>query len=649
MSAFRITLVIVALLGLTLLTTAATAAEPKRALIIHSYPPGFEGGFAEQLRAQLDKQLPGKLEVQESWLGAARLTSRGDDPAFVDYLNSLFIDRPIDLVIAIGSPAAKFLQRYRQELFPSTPELLTFVEQHAAANLKADQVTVPYAQRDKTSIDNILRMLPDTRSLVIVTGHSPIERQSLEDLTASAQAFRGRLSIVPLNGVRTFGQLLKRVSTLPPHSVIYYELFFPDIDGTPADEYTALRKVHAAADAPIFSVMGEYYGEGIVGGPMILYDDYARLTANVAGRILSGEPLSHIKVPPIHLSAPKFDGRELARWGIDEHLLPPDSEIDYLKPGVWQQYRWEILAAASLIILQALLILSLLYEHRRRRNAEIAAHRRLLELARMNRRATAGQLSVSIAHEINQPLAAILANTEAAEATSPSAPTAQDLRELIKDIKHDALRASEVIKRLRRLLADVPSEPQNIDLNDVIRETFEFLSAQALSRRAALSTDLAVLAPQVLGDRIQLQQIILNLVLNALDAMGSIKAQERRIVAHTRLLDDTWAEVSIEDNGPGIPDESLEQIFDPFFTTKEDGMGMGLSIARAIVQSHGGRIWADNCNGGGAVFKFTLRLSKRHARPTKPLSSVVPFRSALEGGRRQSAHVAQKILPLNKE
>lgn len=611
-------LIVAGLLGLTASTTLAASASPKRVLIIHSYPPGFEGGFGDRLRDELDTQLTGQLDLHESWLSSARLASSGEDPAFVDYLKSLFGNRAIDLVIAIGSPAANFLQRYRQQLFPSTPELLTLVEQNrvTALGLRANQVAVPYSGRDRTAIDNILRVRPRTKSLVVVMGNSPIERDSLEELSVAAQAFRGRLTVTLLNGARTFDELLKRISTLPPRSAIYYELFFPDIDGSPTDEFTAFSRVHAVANAPLFSLMGEYFGKGIVGGPMIFFDDYARQTASVAGRILSGEPLSDIKTPLIHASTPKFDARELTRWGINEARLPPGSDIEYLEPTPWQQYRWQIVLAVGLIILQALLILRLLYEHQRRRNAEMEAHQRLLELARMNRRSAAGELSASIAHELNQPLTAILANTEAAEVSRSVRPTAQELRELVADIKHDALRATEVIKRLRRMLADIPFEPQEIDLNETIRETIEFLSNQALARRVTLSTELALQLPRIVGDRVQLQQVVLNLVLNALDAMGNVNGRERTIVARTALLNDVSAEVSIEDTGLGIADNRLEQIFEPFFTTKKGGMGMGLSIVRTIVESHGGQIWAENRNAGGAIFRFTLPLANTKSAMT---------------------------------
>jgi C4-dicarboxylate-specific signal transduction histidine kinase len=215
-------------------------------------------------------------------------------------------------------------------------------------------------------------------------------------------------------------------------------------------------------------------------------------------------------------------------------------------------------------------------------------------------------LSGSIAHELYQPLTAIVANVEAAEQMQPL--MSEDLRGILLDVKNDVLRAGEVIARLRRMLANSPVETQELDLNEVVKETLKFLSAQASARGVTLRQGLTPQGPRVIGDRIQLQQVILNLVLNAMDAMAN--AGNGIILARTVVSDDTWVEVLVEDSGPGIPVDKLEQIFEPFFTTKEAGMGMGLSVARSIIVNLGGKIRAENLRGGGAVFRFSLPLAR---------------------------------------
>jgi signal transduction histidine kinase len=604
-----------ALLGAVLLAVASLSAaaardQPKRVLILHSYLPAFESGFGDKLRSELDRQLSGQLELYEDWLVSARFNEQGDDIGFANYLTTAFANRPIDLVIAMGTPAVEFLQRHRQVLFPSTPKVLTLVEQRRVPldGPNENQVTVAYTRAEQVIINEILETLPRTSTLVLLLGNSPIEHYWQEQIRSVAERFNTHVTVQFLDSLPSFDDVLQRVASLPPHSAIYFEPFFPDIPGMPSDELAALAKLHAAANAPIFSEVGYYFGKGIVGGTMLFYDEYARETAEVATQILGGSSPSAIKVQQIRPQDPKFDWRELKRWGIREASLPSRSEIHFREQTIWEQYPREIASAVILFLIQAALILGLLYQRRRRKSAEIEAHQRLFELARINRRSVAGELSASLAHELFQPLTSIVTNTNAADLMLERSLPSEDFKEVLVDIKKDAQRAGEVIERLRRMLVNNPTEAQDVDLNEAVKETLRFLYAQASARRAVLVEDLSPLEPNVVGDRIQLQQIIMNLVLNALEAVGTGK--DRKVVVRTVLLDESWAEVSVEDSGPGIPSDRLEQVFEPFYTTKESGMGMGLSITRTIVEYHGGEIRAENRSAGGALFRFSLRLSK---------------------------------------
>jgi C4-dicarboxylate-specific signal transduction histidine kinase len=267
-------------------------------------------------------------------------------------------------------------------------------------------------------------------------------------------------------------------------------------------------------------------------------------------------------------------------------------------------------------LMQAALITGLLHERRRRQLAEVQSRQRVSELARVNRLSTAGELTASIAHEINQPLGAIQANAETMELIlrSPS-PDIDEMKEIVADIRHDQKRASEVIRRLRSLLRKTPFEVRDIDLNEIVRETEEFisaLSAVAVARQVDLSDSITQVPLPIRGDRIQLQQVILNLIMNAIDAMSDMPSARRKIAVRTRRIGD-FAEVSISDAGPGIPPDKLKEVFEPFFTTKAQGMGIGLSIARTIVEAHNGQIYAENQTDGGAIFRVMLPLAKAHS------------------------------------
>jgi signal transduction histidine kinase len=256
--------------------------------------------------------------------------------------------------------------------------------------------------------------------------------------------------------------------------------------------------------------------------------------------------------------------------------------------------------------------LILLHEHRRRRVAEVQARQRMAELAHNNRFSTAGELTASIAHEINQPLGSILTNAETAQSilVSPH-PDLEELKDIVDDILRDDRRASEVIRRIRSLLKKAPFEPKNIDLNELGRETVEFLSALAVGREVKLSSLISPVVLPIVGDRIQLQQVILNLVVNAIDAMADTPSDDRAISIRTSRVEN-FAELAISDRGPGIPEDKLKEVFEPFVTSKSKGMGVGLSIARTIVEAHDGQISANNEPGRGAVFRIKLPIS-RHA------------------------------------
>ena len=358
----------------------------------------------------------------------------------------------------------------------------------------------------------------------------------------------------------------------------------------------------------MFSLFDVFFDGETVGGPMHSMLEEARETAAVAIRILNGESPGDIKVPPTRFATPKFDWREMQRWGISEKNLPPGSEILFREPTAWERYSWQIALITAVILLQAGLISALLHEHRRRQLAEVQSRQRMAELARVMRFSTAGELTASIAHEINQPLGAILTNAETAKEIlkSPS-PDVAELNEIVDDILHDDRRAGEVIRRMRSLLKKAPFELKNFDLNDVVHETIGVIFSPAGGRRVELTSLITPDALPILGDRVQLQQVILNLVVNGIDAMKNTPTENRIISIRTSRVE-KFAELSVSDRGPGIPEDKIKEIFEPFFTTRAEGMGMGLSIARTIIEAHHGQIWAKNRVHGGASFRIKLPL-----------------------------------------
>jgi signal transduction histidine kinase len=292
--------------------------------------------------------------------------------------------------------------------------------------------------------------------------------------------------------------------------------------------------------------------------------------------------------------------------------VPEDTDLLFYSPTLWEQYRWLVLSIALALAAQTLAIVGLLYQRRRRRLAEQESRRRLLEVIHLNQSATAGALSASMAHELNQPIGAIRSNADAADAIlRGTGPDLNLVREILADIRDDDQRAGEIVLRLRAMLKKRDTiELQRFDVNEVLDDALRVLHGEAARRAIRLSASRAGEQLPVRADRLHVQQVILNLVTNAMDALSAVPAREKCVELDARLLSASDVVVTVTDSGEGIPKEKLPSVFEPFFTTKADGMGLGLSIARAIVEIYGGKIWADNLPDGGAAFRFTLPVAR---------------------------------------
>jgi signal transduction histidine kinase len=589
------------------------AAEPRHVLLLHSYGPHFSPwrAIAGSFREELIGHSPYEIDLYEASLQTERLGQPQDEGPFIDYLRALFSGRSPDLVVAMGAPAARFFLRNRSRIFPSTPLLITGADERAFSDaaLTSNDAAVAVWFDQARLIDNILQVLPDTSNIAVATGASPIEKFWLEDLRRAYKPFANRVTFYWLNEL-PLEQMLRRVATLPPHTVIYYNHIHVDAHGVPYENDRALERLREVASVPIFSFVDNNFGHGIVGGPLLSTQRLARESATVAVRILGGETAGNIKTPPLGLEVPMYDWRELQRWSISESRLPPGSIVKFREPAAWEQYRWQLIAIFVALFMQAAMITWLLLERRSRRNAEVESRRRSLEVVHLSRAAEAGALSASFAHELSQPLMSIMLSAETAERLlGAEPPNVSRLKDLLGDIRQADQHAAEIISHVKKLLKRTSEvETQEFDLNDAISDAMQLLLPEAKKRNVTLRATGIQQPLPVRADRIHLQQVIVNLATNGMDAMTNTSPDSRRMTIETALLGEPTVEVSVSDSGTGVPEHKLGEIFDTFYTTKEQGTGLGLSIARTIVETYGGRIWAENRAGGGAVFRFTLPL-----------------------------------------
>jgi signal transduction histidine kinase len=335
-------------------------------------------------------------------------------------------------------------------------------------------------------------------------------------------------------------------------------------------------------------------------------EDWASARAKRLLGLAASEPLTQAR----YLDAVHPEDRDRVILALDRSMRSDhDFEVEHRVQLHGAETRW--LASRGRAERNALghpiLVRGVVLDISSRRGSELELQRLQGQLAHTSRVTMMGQLATAIAHELHQPLGAILRNAEAAELfLDHDPPDLDELRAILIDIRADDKRAREVIDRLRALLKRRSIEPRVLSVAEVMANIAALTRAEAAARGVTVEIDSAAGLPPIMGDGVHLQQVLLNLVLNAMDAIDSAAGAERLIRVRARRREGSEVEVMVSDTGPGIAAEKIEQIFEPFFTTKTSGMGIGLSVSRTIIEAHAGRIWAENNPTKGATFRFTL-------------------------------------------
>jgi signal transduction histidine kinase len=575
-------------------------------LIVDQSEPNAPWGlqFRAALLSNLKAGSPTPLVIYSEALDLGRFNGPQHEELLRTYLREKYWGKSIGVIIAHGATTLELLLRLRGEMWPSVPMVFGVVDASRLPRLPTDVTGITFRFNVRNALTAARALVPNLRRIALVGDpfeHQPFRRHFPQEIAALA----AEVEFIDLLGL-PMNELKKRVAGLPDDSVIYYTAIYET--GIPRDAVPVLAEV---ANRPIVSDSVTFIGYGSIGGIVALPEPIAEEVARRALRILDGEPVSRIPLAGGNFTKPIFDWRQLQRWKVSESMLPPGSEIRFREPGLWEQYHWAVIAALAIVLLQAALIAWLLLERRRRLNAERESRRRLLEVIHLNRTAAAGALSASIAHELNQPLGAILSNTEAAElllAANP--PDLGEVKTILADIHQADQRATDIIKHWRKLLkrrSDI--ELETFDLNEVVKDALHILSPEAQEKGIVLSANGVERPLPVRADKIHLQQVILNLAANGMDAVTKRVPGAREITVQAALNGESEVEVSVADSGTGIPKDKLEKVFETFYTTKAEGTGLGLSIARTIIENYGGRVCAENQPASGAVFRFTMPLA----------------------------------------
>ena len=444
--------------------------------------------------------------------------------------------------------------------------------------------------------------------MFVVNGAGPHAAFWRRELGKEFERFRGRVAIVWLDGL-SLPDLVRRCASLPRNSAIFFLIFGTDASGAAYADERVLADLHATANAPLFGAQSVYMGRGVVGGSMMPIDEVVRTAADAAVRLLNGAPPKSINLPLPRPGQPIFDWRELRRWGIrGEPVAGRAASCATAAPACGRNTSSPCSARLARWLIQSLLIVGLLYQRRARRQAESDSQRHLALAADASRRQTMSALTTSIAHELGQPLSSMIHNAEALRAMIDADRAPSDtMKEILTDIRTQSVQAAQIIERHRAMLRSHQLQRKPIDLHAVVHESLALVAHDLKTREIETTVDLSSSPCVISGDPVLLQQVLVNLMMNAIDAMAETPKARRRLTIATavRAAD---VELSVRDSGTGLPPHVDGTLFTPFVTTKPHGLGIGLTIARTIVDAHGGTIDGRNNPERGATFTVTLRL-----------------------------------------
>ncbi|OQC06327.1 ATP-binding protein [Candidatus Skiveiella danica] len=580
-------------------------------LVIYSngrlLPANVEGDRG--LREALSGGAGPAVNVFDEFLDIPRFSGPAYLSAVTTYLQQKYGSHPPDVIVAGGAEALAFALEHRAALFPDAPIVHMSVPKAnlgTLAKLPPDVVGTPIEFDFDRTIEQARRWHPQARRLVLVTGAAAQDRAweaRLRD--ASPRLGKDWETVEFLAGLPT-SAVLRHLEKLPGESVVFTPGYWQDGEGRRFTPRESTQALVAASSAPVYVPFNTFVGIGVVGGYMLDFEGIGRQAGRTVNEVLHGAASASAAATATMPNVLNVDWRQVRRWGIDERAIPDTAVVHFREPGLWEAHRLEVLLAVCVVLLQTGLIAGLIVERRRRKLAVQAEQKQRFELVHASRVAVVGELTGAIAHEINQPLGAILSNAEAAEMILASGARRPDeLRQILADIRRDDLRASEVIRRLRALLAKHQVEHQRFNLNEAVGDVTSILRAEARRRGATLEILLPNPAVTMVGDRIQIQQVLINLVLNALEAVAELPEPRRRVSVE---VEKTAGRVTllVRDRGTGIAPDQMPRLFDSFFSTKSTGMGLGLSIVRTLVEAHGGRVTAENGVDGGAVFRVEL-------------------------------------------
>jgi signal transduction histidine kinase len=583
--------------------------RPKRVLMVFSESRDLPGNAMMEQAAQAEMLTHGTNPVEfftES-MDARRFPHADNYRLFRDYIKDRYAGEKLDLAILFMGHNLMLARELPEVLDTNLPLIFVVVnDQEIRAPPNARPFTAIFQRLDISgTIKFIFQLQPETRRVVVVGGVSAADQKILGRIEEISRLVDGVEFEFWTN--QPVADICHAAKSLSAGTVVLLGTMQSDVTGRQYLTSQVAPMLAPSASVPVY-VLGEgALGSGALGGSVIDNESLGIGAGQLALRAFAGTRISGIPVELRSNGVPMIDWRALQRWHIKQSRLPAQCVIRYRPRSLWEDHRTLILVFGGAFLAQAMTIAALLVQRRWQRQADLEIQKQRTELAHVTRVATVGQLTSTLTHELSQPLGAIQRNVEAAEMfLQHGQPDLKELGAILTDIRRDNKRAGNVIDRLRSLIKRRSLEPGSLDLRELVEDTVALTQPDVRARRVKLTVDMPAQLPAAQGDPVHVQQVLLNLILNGMDAMSTIPRSRRLMVVKVTETKKGNLQVAVRDQGTGIAPEIAARLFEPFFTTKSNGMGMGLAISRTIIEAHGGDIQIESSATDGTTVTFIL-------------------------------------------
>lgn len=535
-----------------------------------------------------------------------------------DLINEKYLNSNIDLLICVGINVIDVIKPNAADYLLKLPVVsldLDFSEFGYFSNLSLNEQTaeVRLKLNIEKSIKDAMSLFPKTESIFFIGGVSYFDKLMLSISKQVADRILNDKSVYYITDL-TMNEVAARIKNLPDNSIAILANFNVDQKNVVYNNPEAVRIISRNAKAPLFIYTSTGFGDGAIGGYVLDFERAGWISGDAAVKILDGTDPTSIKVGESDYYHYLYDWRALKRWKIENsNLLPEGSTVLFKEANLLQEYKWIFGAALLFLILQSSLIANLIRLNRNQKimTAEIIkTQNKYRDFLHEDRSLRLGQLTASLSHEIAQPLTAILSNAQAGiNFIKSNQATPELLTEILQKIVENDKRTASIINSIRGMLKVENREKEKIELNSLIDEVLQIYRSEAIQKNIEIDFSSIEQNVYILADRIQIQQVLLNLIINADQSMERINTKNKNI-SISLSINNQEVIVSVCDKGSGIDESDKEKIFRPFTSSKIDGMGIGLAICRNIIDDHFGEIWVENLPEGGAKISFSLKVIK---------------------------------------